>query len=384
MPVAPPKVVIDIGCGKSSSLETIRGVTKAERCNGVDWSDVSLDANSKHYAEWGEWIHCDIERDQVPLPDETADFVYSSHLIEHIENPYILLDEQLRLCKQGGIIAVVAPLNMYDREHRHVFTSGDDAIGNSGWYNQTMKYGIAGYGRLGKATERMLPVELEAFWDPPQMRLDSLSDCDVIFVCTPTPCGFDGHILEGIDEIASQAKDGCWVSVRSTVSPGATDILAARYPQLNWCVAPEIRTDLQLAEMAACRCPIFGYEDVPSDELRSIFYAARFMSRSEAELVKIVVNCALATQVALANEFHELAETLGASWGPIRVALLDDNRVGSQWKVTEERGFGGQCLPKDLDAAIQCLQQMGVEPYILSAVQKANKTRFRPKVMVNV
>ena len=115
------KTIIDIGCGKTDILEVIRGVTGAARCIGVDYSSEALNANYNAYLDWGEWTHCDIEHEQVPLPDETADFVYSSHLIVHVENPYVLLDEQMRLCKKGGIMAVVAPLGKYDREHRHVF-----------------------------------------------------------------------------------------------------------------------------------------------------------------------------------------------------------------------------------------------------------------------
>ena len=253
-----------------------------------------------------------------------------------------------------------------------------------------MKYGIAGYGRLGKATERMLPAIANKIWDPPLSLDGDLSECDMIFVCTPTPCDTDGHVLIGIDEIANQAKEGSWLCIRSTVSPGDTDALAALWPRLNWCVAPEFRSDKELEEDTTPKgFPILGWATVwpVPDVLEEIFYgdiysAPTTMSRSEAELVKIIANCALATQVALANEFHELAEKVGADWEPIRKGLLEDNRVGSHWRVTEERGFGGRCLPKDLDATIECLEQMGVEHYGLRAVRKANEARFQ--VAVNV
>ena len=242
--------------------------------------------------------------------------------------------------------------------------------------------GIAGYGRLGRATEEMLPVLASQIYDPPQGHHGSLSDCDVIFVCTPTPASPSGHLLQGIDLIAQEAKDGCWIVIRSTVSPGTTDSLAGLYPNLNWAVVPDFRTDLELQAMGPVPFPILG-ANAPLGDFETLFAGARRMSWSEAEMVKVVTNCALATQVALANEFHELAEKIGANWESIRQGLLDGNRVGSMWNVTKERGFGGKCLPKDLEATIGCLEQMGVEPYILNAVKKANEIRFRSEVRVN-
>ena len=46
----------------------------------------------------------------------------SSHLIEHLDDPYQLIEEQLRICKRGGVIAIVAPLHSYHREHKQVLT----------------------------------------------------------------------------------------------------------------------------------------------------------------------------------------------------------------------------------------------------------------------
>ena len=123
--------IIDIGCGKTDILEVIRGVTQAKRCIGVDYSETALEANREY--NWGEWLQCDIEHERVGLPDETGDFVYSSHVIEHVFDPYVLLDEQMRLCKKGGIVALVVPLKMHHWEHRHVFDM-DAVVGMLGCY----------------------------------------------------------------------------------------------------------------------------------------------------------------------------------------------------------------------------------------------------------
>lgn len=47
--------------------------------------------------------------DDIPLPDESQDFIVSSHVIEHFTNPIKALIEWDRLVKPGGIIFMIVP-----------------------------------------------------------------------------------------------------------------------------------------------------------------------------------------------------------------------------------------------------------------------------------
>ena len=47
--------------------------------------------------------------DTIPLPDESQDFVVSSHVLEHFPNPIKALKEWYRLVKPGGIIFMIVP-----------------------------------------------------------------------------------------------------------------------------------------------------------------------------------------------------------------------------------------------------------------------------------
>jgi len=47
--------------------------------------------------------------DDIPLPDESQDFIVSSHVIEHFPNPIKALVEWDRLVKAGGIIFMIVP-----------------------------------------------------------------------------------------------------------------------------------------------------------------------------------------------------------------------------------------------------------------------------------
>jgi predicted SAM-dependent methyltransferase len=56
------------------------------------------------------FIHHDLSYG-IPLEDETADFVYSSHFLEHLERPVgkRLLEECLRVLKPGGVVRIAVP-----------------------------------------------------------------------------------------------------------------------------------------------------------------------------------------------------------------------------------------------------------------------------------
>lgn len=45
----------------------------------------------------------------LPFPMESQDYVYSSHCLEHIENPYQAIEEWHRVTKIGGFVIIVVP-----------------------------------------------------------------------------------------------------------------------------------------------------------------------------------------------------------------------------------------------------------------------------------
>ena len=47
------------------------------------------------------------------LEDSTFDFVYSSHMLEHLEDPYTAFRHWIRICKPGGFIFVSVPHEIF-------------------------------------------------------------------------------------------------------------------------------------------------------------------------------------------------------------------------------------------------------------------------------
>ena len=97
-----------------------------------------------------------------------------------------------------------------------------------------------------------------------------------------------------------------------------------------------------------------------------------------AELVKYMENAFLATKKIFCDEFYEIARVLGVDYNELKELWLLDGRVGRSMTLIypESRGFGGKCLPKDLNAIITHLEAVGYQPKFLKQVLVANK-RFR-------
>lgn len=84
----------------------------------------------------GEWVNldliaaADIKHDlnvtPWPLDNDSVDAVYSSHCIEHVDNPYVFLNEVARICVIGAPVEIRCPAVASDmahlHHHRHTFS----------------------------------------------------------------------------------------------------------------------------------------------------------------------------------------------------------------------------------------------------------------------
>ena len=93
-----------------------------------------------------------------------------------------------------------------------------------------------------------------------------------------------------------------------------------------------------------------------------------------AAVIKLGLNAALAAKVALFNSLYEIAEEQGADFKTVRTAIGADWRIGfGQTDVPGpdgSLGFGGKCLPKDVNA----LNTLAKDNVYLGSILKYNKT----------
>ena len=97
-----------------------------------------------------------------------------------------------------------------------------------------------------------------------------------------------------------------------------------------------------------------------------------------AEMVKYFTNCFLATKVSFANEMKMLCDELDLDYDKVVEYATYDERLGkTHWAVPGpdgELGFGGHCLPKDLNALISVAvdNSLGLYINVLSGVLETN------------
>jgi UDPglucose 6-dehydrogenase len=96
---------------------------------------------------------------------------------------------------------------------------------------------------------------------------------------------------------------------------------------------------------------------------------------NSAELIKHASNSFLALKISYANMVADLAEKLGADIGEVVRAMGLDPRIGRSF-LSAGLGFGGFCLPKDLQAFVHLAERSGVDFSMLREVEKINKHRI--------
>jgi UDPglucose 6-dehydrogenase len=96
---------------------------------------------------------------------------------------------------------------------------------------------------------------------------------------------------------------------------------------------------------------------------------------NSAELIKHASNSFLALKISYANMVSDLAERLGADIGEVVRAMGMDPRIGPSF-LSAGLGFGGFCLPKDLQAFVHLAERSGVDFTLLREVEKINKKRI--------
>jgi len=98
-------------------------------------------------------------------------------------------------------------------------------------------------------------------------------------------------------------------------------------------------------------------------------------SIESAELIKHASNSFLALKVSYINAIADLCEQVGADVQEVAYAMGLDPRIGPRF-LNPGLGFGGFCLPKDIQAFIHLAEQTGVDFALLREAELVNKRRI--------
>ena len=233
---------------------------------------------------------------------------------------------------------------------------------------------------------------------------DVIENCKINFVCVPSPMKETGEIdktylhnsIESIVESVKNSgiKDKRIIIIKSTAISGTTREYIDKYKSQENIVFgfnPEFLVESTYLEDALNPERIIIGIDKKEDfkEVKKMFLESDFKcpmihsTPEEAETVKYASNCFLATKVAFANQLYDICQKLDVNYNKVIEMLLYDKRFGkTHWQVPGpdgDRGFGGKCFPKDLNAFIHLAESKGYSPEILKSVRDYNK-KIRKKI----
>lgn len=232
---------------------------------------------------------------------------------------------------------------------------------------------------------------------------------EITFICVGTPSV--GGAIDLAQVIAAAERVGMAlrrcsgyhvVVVKSTVVPGTTAGIVRqtiesssglRCGEFGLCMNPEfLREGSALDDFMSPDRIVIGRIDDRSgealDAVYQVFDSPRvFTTLSNAEMIKYASNTLLATLISFSNEIAGVCEaTPGSDVETVlrgvhldrRLSPIVDGRRSEPGVLAFLRagcGFGGSCLPKDVNALRSYARGRGVAPRLLDAVHEVNVER---------
>lgn len=219
---------------------------------------------------------------------------------------------------------------------------------------------------------------------------DKVNECDMAIICVPTPMSDDGSAdLSAVREILGWLKTPL-ILTKSTVPPGTSWGLSQEFNK-PVCFSPEYIGEgkyftpawryLHPTKPESHSFVIVGGPQEHSSRIMDYFQ--RVMSPDThfiltesivAELVKYMENSYFATKVTFANEWFDICQSYGVDYKLVRELWALDNRVDPMHTLVfpDKRGYGGKCLPKDVNAIIKAVEKQGYSARLLKQVVESN------------
>ena len=256
-----------------------------------------------------------------------------------------------------------------------------------------MKVGIIGYGFVGKALNSALSDSVQVIKIDPKLK-NTIKDLkefnpDLVFICVPTPMQDDGsQNIQAVSEVLSELKElnvESFTAIKSTIHPGNIKKIQNLYP--NFVYNPEFLREKHAKEdFINSDLIVFGGDQEFADSLANIYSNHTkcinkeyiFTDVTSASLIKYTINSFLATKVIFFNEINSIFKLADSneSWEDFTKILSKDSRIGNSHMLVPGHdgrlGFGGACLPKDINALLKYAESNDLELSLIKNVIKTN------------
>ncbi len=229
-----------------------------------------------------------------------------------------------------------------------------------------------------------------------------VNNCKIIFVTVGTPTLTDGksnlnHIKKVVGSIAlnlKKTKNTPIIVIKSTVVPGTSEIIKQTLEKklgkksgvgFGLITNPEFLSEgSAVNDTLNPHVIVIGGIEKKFIRIMKKFYQGFHKKNipiittnpQTAEMIKYANNSFLATKISFINQLANISQQLpGVNIDDVAKTIGLDPRIGTPF-LKAGPGYGGSCLPKDINAFITFSTQLGYHPTLLKMVKKTNEEQI--------
>jgi UDPglucose 6-dehydrogenase len=214
------------------------------------------------------------------------------------------------------------------------------------------------------------------------------AECDIAFLCVPTPQGEDGsadlsYIEAAAREIGPVLPFESIVVNKSTVPVGSTKVVerVLGRPDVKVVSNPEfLREGSAVDDFLKPDRIVVGSTDQAAAIRVAELYAGIgapviLTDPASAETIKYAANAFLATKLSFINAIAAICERVGADVHDVVLGMGYDHRIGKDF-LRPGPGWGGSCFPKDTRALLRIARDANYDFDLLDGVIAVNEEQF--------
>lgn len=218
---------------------------------------------------------------------------------------------------------------------------------------------------------------------------EALEYSDVLYVVVATPSldngKYDHSQVDGVVEklLSFGKQKNKHFVICSTTMPGYCDTVSDRMTDFGYTVSynPEfIAQGTVLRDQLQPDMVLIGQGSEEAGAILQEMYERMTvntprihrMSRIEAEITKIALNCFLTTKISYANMIGDIVLRAGGEPSNVLSAIGADTRIGNKY-IAYGYGYGGPCFPRDNRALAIFAKEVEIDPLISLACDESNE-----------
>lgn len=264
-----------------------------------------------------------------------------------------------------------------------------------------MKIGVIGIGVVGGATynsflnkchnENVIIVAYDKYKNIGSF--EDVIDADMVFLCLPTLYNYDlmSYDKSSIHEICQKLSKINYkgaVIIKSTVEPTTSQNIANTY-NLTVLHNPEFLSAITAYEdfhnqkhiIIGTTKQCFEPNSLDHIEKLTNFYTKYYSdaeiticTSTESETIKIFCNNFYSVKIQFFNELYLLCQKINVNFETVRDAMLKNGWINPMHTIVPgtdgKLSYGGMCFPKDTNALLSFMKEIGTPHKVLEATVK--------------